>query len=129
MERVQELSLDIGTDTDKKYVFVKHGNDETRFFLKIRFLKNGERFVPNEGSTAMFCCEKSSWHSYVSKVEISEDGTVAVSFTDRVLSCQGLTRASVILIKDDKAMATATFYIDEIKASDVSNKRRKEREW
>lgn len=122
MNYIYEITLDINPAGELPVVRVKQGDASTRFVLAT-LTKDGETFVPEEGTNMLFRCEKPDGHGVIEDsvaqdeelgrqlVVDNGDGTVSIELVEQVTTCAGRCRCDLCLYKDEQVLSSMQFII------------------
>lgn len=122
MNYIYEITLDIHPADEVPVVRVKQGDASTRFVL-VTLTKDGETYIPEEGTSMLFRCEKPDGHGVIEDsvkkdeeldrflVVDNEDGTVSIELVEQVMTCAGRCRCDLCLYKNEQILSSMQFII------------------
>ncbi len=132
MNYIHKITLDINLAGAMPVVRVKQWDAYTRFILAT-LEKDGTTYIPDEGVSIMFRCEKPDGTGVLedSAVEDSElgrylvvdnrDGTVMIELVEQVTTCTGRCRCDICFYKDEQILSSIPFGIHVFPSPDVTH--------
>ena len=109
MEYIQDLILDLNSNTSYTTVGVKQGDHQSRI-LNIHLTQNGEDYIIEEGVTAYFRFRKPDGKAIVNTARI-EENTIHVGLTSQMLAAPGRGYADITLQQGATVLSTVSFII------------------
>lgn len=113
MEYIQELSLELNSNTAYSTVGAKQGDNNSRVVV-IHITENGEDYNLREHgvSSAYFRLRKPDGKAVINTATISDDGeTVSIVLTSQALAVSGRGYADVTLMQGSQILSTISFIL------------------
>ena len=96
MEYLQEITLDINTNTAYSTVGAKQGDNRSRI-IKVHLTNEGEDVEIAAGSQAYFRFKKPDGKVVVNTADILDDNTIRVVLTAQILAVAGRGYGDIVL--------------------------------
>ena len=112
MEYIQEITLDLNSNTAPPVIYTKQGDVDTRV-LEIHLMENGNEYQPPAGANAVFRMRKPDG-TVVADYVIASVGSniVTVRLSEQVLTAAGRGLADILLYDENSQyLSTASFIL------------------
>ena len=125
MERTSQIQLDLYPSDPKHTVWVKQYDTYTRF-LQIQLTKDGANYVPENGVTFVFRCQRpdgiavtedsTTYVSALSRYLVTNQGSgvIQVEIDDDATAVPGRCLCDLCLVKNERVLSTEPFAMEVV---------------
>lgn len=109
MEFIQEISLELNSNTAYTTIGAKQGDADTRV-VKVHLTQNGEDYPIPEGVSAYFRFRKPDGKAIVNRVSIN-DNTISLTFSKQTLAVAGRGYGDITLQSGTEILSSVSFIL------------------
>ena len=117
MEYVQELTLELNSNTAYTTIGAKQGDNNSRI-IHVHLTQNGEDYIIPDGTSAYFRFRKPDGKAIINVAAI-EDNTIYVVLTSQTLAAAGRGYGDITLQSGSDILSTVSFILIIMSAPDV----------